>query len=204
MKTSRRISTLALAALILGAGLLLGYKSAAPDPAIVATIQFQRLLENLKGRAEVEAELVRWQSELQTELDQRREAIEAIEVERNAAVGEAEKTQLTEQMAMAGLALRHWTELKSRELQTEHALRTENLYIEIIKEVEKLAELQGYDMVFLNDASTQFNVDPQSRVPALLQVRQQISSRKLLYCNKSIDITDELVDRMNNAFAVAQ
>ncbi len=204
MKTSRRVSTLALAALILGTGLLLGYRSAAPAPAIVATIQFQTLLNGLDQRAEVEAELVRWQSELQAELDERREAIEAIEVEREAAVGEAEKIQLNEQMAMAGLALRHWTELKSRELQREHALRTEDLYIDIIKEVEKLAVLQGYDMVFLNDASTEFNVDAQSRVPALLQVRQQISSRKLLYCNKSIDITGELVDRMNNAFAVAQ
>lgn len=204
MTTSKRISTLALAALILGTGLLLGYKSAAPPPAIVATVQFQRLLNNLDQRAKVEAELVRWQSELQTELDKRREAIEALEAEREAAVGEVEKAQLNEQMAMAGLTLRHWSETKSQQLQSEHARRTEDLYIKIIDEVNKLAALQGYDMVFLNDASTEFSVDRQSRVPALLQVRQQISSRKLLYCEKGIDITDELVDRMNNAFAAAQ
>ena len=203
MTTSKWFTALAFAALILATALMLGYKSAAPEPTIVVCVQFQTLWGSLKARAEVEAELKRRGDTLQEELDRRRAAIEALEAERDAAVGEAQKTQLTEQIDIARLTVQYWHEITSRAVRDEEARRIRGLYQEIIKAVDELAELEGYDLVLLNDAGTEFKVDAQSRVPVQAQVFQQIGSRKILYADKRIDITGDLVDRMNNAWRAA-
>ena len=67
-----------------------------------------------------------------------------------------------------------------------------------------LAEAEGYDIVILNDSSDELPFDREVRMPAQLQILQQITSRKLLYLNPATDVTDDLIVRMNNAFRAAQ
>jgi Skp family chaperone for outer membrane proteins len=43
-----------------------------------------------------------------------------------------------------------------------------------------------------------------AQMPRETQVRQQISTRRVLYASPSIDITEQLIIRMNNAYAADQ
>jgi hypothetical protein len=43
-------------------------------------------------------------------------------------------------------------------------------------------------------------VNPESRASRESQVTQQLFSRRVLYADPVVDITDELVERMNNAY----
>jgi hypothetical protein len=67
-----------------------------------------------------------------------------------------------------------------------------------------MAEAEGYDMVVLNDSSDDVPFDREVRVPAQIQILQQITNRKILYLKPTIDVTDDLIVRMNNEFRAGQ
>ena len=43
-------------------------------------------------------------------------------------------------------------------------------------------------------------MNAEAQMPRELQIRQQIMSRAPLYTSDAADITDELIERMNNAY----
>ena len=60
--------------------------------------------------------------------------------------------------------------------------------------------LKGYDFVLMDDTSAELAVNPESKVAREIQVKQQMTARRSLYVNPAMDITDQLIQRMNNAF----
>ena len=74
----------------------------------------------------------------------------------------------------------------------------------ITQAVQELAEIEGIDIVLINDAGQQVQTIADSQVARELQVRQQISSRRIIYASPGVDITEQLIVRMNNAYAAAQ
>ena len=76
----------------------------------------------------------------------------------------------------------------------------EDAYRKIKAETANLATAQGYDIVMLDDSAGELQIDRESRLDRRTQIEQQILRRQLLYANPAIDITDDLIQRMNNAF----
>ena len=57
-----------------------------------------------------------------------------------------------------------------------------------------MAVESGYDIVFVDDSVVEMVTGTE------VEVRRQISARRMLYANPEIDLTEELVTRMNEAF----
>ena len=97
-----------------------------------------------------------------------------------------------------------WLDFQLRELDHELALRMQGLYRKIVNAAQTTAQAQGYELVLVDDSIGELHVDRNSREPAQLQILQQIARRRVIYASETVDITDELITRMNNAYRAGQ
>ena len=67
-----------------------------------------------------------------------------------------------------------------------------------------MAPIEGFNIVLLDDSAQELRVNSESKLPLEAQVLQQMTSRRVLFADKSVDITDDLVLRMNNAYQAGQ
>jgi Skp family chaperone for outer membrane proteins len=207
-RTTRR-SNVPLVILVVAFAAIAGYQAlaqrgAAISPPIIATVRIEPLFDGLQERAEAKSEISTLEEELIAERDRRQESISAKELELEDVVAAARREALSDEIALERVRLQFWFQEARMELEVEKALRLQNLYKSVKRAIADLAEAEGYDIVILNDSSDELPFDREIRMPAQLQILQQITSRKLLYLNPATDVTDDLIVRMNNAYRAAQ
>ncbi len=93
-----------------------------------------------------------------------------------------------------------WLRFKKNELDVEWALGRQDLYRSIQKAVKKMAEMQGYDLVIIDDSKQGFSVTGDANIPRRVQLLQQMRMRRLLHASPALDITNDLIAAMNNAY----
>jgi Skp family chaperone for outer membrane proteins len=173
----------------------------APQPARIATVRIEALFEKLQQRADAKAEIEAMDRRITNEKTRREDAIKALERDL-ATAAPAAQAPLEDDIAMKKLQLTFWLKEAVAELEVEKAIRLQDLYRSIARAARELAEAEAYDLVLLDDRleadAPLFKRD--ASVPAQVQVLQQITTAKLLYAADPVDITEDLIARMDNAF----
>ena len=100
---------------------------------------------------------------------------------------------------MATLKYQAWARFSTDKIDIEKALVLHDIYRSIKTAVSQMASSSGYDVVLVDDSQGELTTSTEARVPRESQIRQQIAGRRMLYGNPMIDITDDLIARMNNA-----
>jgi Skp family chaperone for outer membrane proteins len=200
MNRITRRSNVPLLILIVAFAALAGYQAlaqrgAALSPAIIATVRIEPLFDGLQQRAEVKTEISALEDHLAGEQARRQEGITAKELALQDVVSAARREEMSDGIALERLKLKFWIQEARMELEVEKALRLQELYQAVKQAIADLAEAEGYDLVVL-----ELPFDRDSRLPAQLQILQQITNRKLLYLNPATDVTEDLIVRMNNAY----
>ena len=67
----------------------------------------------------------------------------------------------------------------------------------------ELAEVEGIDLVLIEDSTMGFQVLANAQVSREQQMAEQIAARRVLWRESAIDISDELIVRMNNDYAAS-
>ena len=204
--TIARASLAPVAALALVVAALAGYQAAAPglEPPVIASVRIQPLFDGLLERAEAKTQIEDLEAELLEEQSRRQRTITTFLEQLEQVVETEKRKEIQDQIELERLEMRFWLQEAAGELETEKALRLQFLYRHIKIAIRELAEAEGYDIVILDDAIEDPSFDRDSRVPAQVQVLQQITSRNILYLNATLDVTDDLIMRMNNAHRAAQ
>jgi Skp family chaperone for outer membrane proteins len=115
--------------------------------------------------------------------------------------GDVEARRATEEeIAMVALETQAWRMFASEQLDIEASLRLRDLDRSIKGAVAQFAQINGYDIVLVDDSGRELSIDAQSKASREMQVKAQMNARRLLYTNPEVDVTDELIERMNNAF----
>ena len=187
------------ALLLLGAVLIgmIGYQARAVHavslrPTVVATIDLERVFDGLQQRAQVDAELTEMAELLKVEGEELAAAIDELDEELNAYPAGTDKHQDTiEQLQLASLEYQAFIEFSRRKLDVEKALRLGRIYQSIKVAARTMAEGNGYDIVFVDDSVVALQQGTE------VEVRRQISARRMLYVSPAIDITDALIAAMN-------
>lgn len=178
------------------------YAVAGPGRATaVVTVDLQRVLDGLNQRAKAQVELDAMREETISEDENRQATLKTLKAELDAAP-DAEKDAKRESMAMAALDYNAWRAFALERIDIEKSIMLRNLYRSIDTAIDKLAEANGYDIVLSNDSDAELMINSEAQVPREMQIRQQILGKKVLYRSNLVDITDELIERMNNAFNV--
>lgn len=195
-----------LLAVIGGLCVLVGYQAAGErgvikaPPNAIATVDLNRVMNGLAQWDKAVTELQAMQDGYLKEQKQQDDAITA-DIERLRSMEDTpEARALEEQIALARLNLDALRAFNREVLDIEMALRLEDFYNTVKVAIEQMAQAEGYDAVYVDDSQGRLRKDAGSGVSRQVQVRQQITNRRLLYVNNAIDITDELIERMNNAF----
>jgi len=194
-----------------------GYQAAGTrmlaSPTSVAVVQLKKVMDSIQQRAVHDARLKKYQDDVLTEDQRQRDAIEALREKVRTLVGgdvdrarqmataqDAEYIRLTEQLELATVNYAAWQRLTYDEIDLEKSLVVQDLYRSVKQQIAALAAAQGYDLVIMDDSQGELQVNPEAQMTRESQLLQQLSLRKVLYASPVIDITDDVIVRMNNAF----
>jgi Skp family chaperone for outer membrane proteins len=207
MRSIRRSLNLPTVLLVLGAFALVAYsavayRQAGGTPTSVATVNLVRVLEGLDQRAMAEADFVAMAETILAEDEAKQGTLEAMrtslqELPESDVEG---RRALRDRLELGLLEFQGWRQFKSEQVDIEKSLLLRDIYQSIRRAISELCEAEGYDLVIVDDSSEQLLINPQVQATREAQIKQQLSSRRLIYVNPSVDITNDVVARMNNAF----
>jgi Skp family chaperone for outer membrane proteins len=205
IKRTVRVPALALV-LALGAAFAyqaIGQRTGSASPTVVVTVNLGAVLEGLEQRSVAEAEIKELGDRSQAEDQRRQKEIEDLrtQLENLPEADEEARDAVREQIARVALQYQAWGRFALEQLDMEKSLRYRDLDRSIKSAIAQLCEIEGYDIVLMDDSQQELTVSRDSRVSREVQVLQQMTSRRIVYVNPVADITDELIERMNNAYS---
>lgn len=142
------------------------------------------------------------QKDLNEEMKQLQDALEAEEKQRRAAIEDAQAVvdamdrsdssyaERMREVLRLQVEYKNWAEMKQADMTREVALWSIRIYDEIIKACQDMAEKEGYDFVIYLDEFTPVSMEPEV-------IKEQIRSRKVLYVNPAVDLTKEVTAKLN-------
>jgi Skp family chaperone for outer membrane proteins len=199
------LGLLAIATVLVGfacVGVTTASRAILARPTTVVSVNLPAVLEKLDERVRAELRLKSMAEEMQSEDTEWQEKIKASQ----AALTDvpeadlAQRQKLGEALALQVLEFEAWRRFATESIDIEKSLLLRDLDNSVKRAISELAAANGYDIVVMDDTGQELAVNPDSQVPRELQVKQQMVARRLLYVNPSVDITDQLIERMNNAF----
>lgn len=105
-----------------------------------------------------------------------------------------EKEEAISNIRKAGVQARVEYEFRQQEIARDGVLRIQNLYRKILEACGDVAKSSGYDVVLYKESS---EIPTAENLP---QVLNMIGSRKVLYAGDELDITQDVIQRLNNTY----
>jgi Skp family chaperone for outer membrane proteins len=205
---SKQCSAASLLLLILIATLAYragGAAMLAGQPTSIVTVNLGAVMEKLNQRANAAANVNSMAEKIKAEVEKKnaefgkmKADVDAV-IEAGASSDDPARQALQEKLMLERLKFEAWHQTALAKLDIEESLLLQDLYRNIKREAAQLATDVGYDVVLVDDSQGELSAKADPRVPRRVQVMQQIAGRRLLHVNKTIDITDDLIQRMNNA-----
>lgn len=193
-------------AICLGTTAMLGFRAATraePRPVSIAVVDMFKLMNSLDELQQDKTELDAMRKRYQDEVDQDLAQIKSIESDlQELNMPDDEKFQKT----IRRLELRSNANAKVQRskliLGFEDNRRTIDRYNKLVEAAGALAKEQGYDLVMVRSDQHAFGAlpDPAESNIDPPQLQDIMLLRQMLYVNDAIDITDQLIKRMNNEF----
>jgi Skp family chaperone for outer membrane proteins len=178
---------------------LLWAMARAEKPAVIACVDLSRVFAGLEMKKAADARMNEVAKAESARRDKQVAEIQALQAEINdfkrdtPAYNDANR-KLTD----AAAKLRAIDEFGKRKMEFEAAQSVKTMYQAVKTTLADLGKEQGIDLVLLDDSTAPF--DPSDPRP----VTQQISARRTLWFNPSLDVTDALIKRMNDAYAAGK
>ena len=199
------------AALLIGlAGLIVTFEAGATSqmlratPTAVATVKLGKALENLDQKRDAEAALERMRESILAEQKSWDEALTALNEQLADKITNKAPTEelqsLEEQIMFKQLDYQAWLQFKSEQMDVERSLMLRDLFRAIQLAIGEMADAEGYDIVISDDSAQEVTVDPNINASREMQVMRQLSNRRVIYRSDVSDITEDLVERMNNTY----
>lgn len=168
-------------------------------PTAIAVVDVARLVEEIDERGEWDMRIEVLQAAINDEYKDRHAAMERRLKESESTSDEAVRQTIRDEVALMQLRLEEWARLKGQELDRERSLKWKSIYRNLRREAARVAEADGYELVLVNDSTAVIRTDPAVQVPLEQQVLTQIQNRRILFSAPPIDITEQIIVRMNNA-----
>lgn len=174
-------------------------RSAMINPTVVVTVNRKAVLDGLNERAEAEAQLIMKRGDINAEDVRRKEELNSLSTQIQAMEKGPDRDLLITDYERKSLEYQGFRRYAEEKNDIERSLLYESLYLSISAAIKLMAESEGYDLVVVDDSTAPFTNNPNARVSREVQILQQIATRRIMYANPVIDITQDLIVRMNNA-----
>lgn len=164
------------------------------QPTQLAVVDMEKVFNNYEKTKQINKQIAARQEEIKTQIRQKVERIEALKSElQNFHPDSKEFYEREKQLFKLSVELDSYKRISAEDMKREFKAATEQIYNEILDTIKTIAESEGYDIVLYLDTVT---IEADS-FPALLE---KIRQRKVLYASKQIDITDKVLNHLNQQY----
>ena len=168
------------------------WSSGPSRPAIIASVDLEKVFNDSGLRAEAEIELDQLKHQFQEEVTALRKEAKRLEQDLDGLVpGTPQYKRGEGKFKQTVLDLRALVEFNKAKLGARRAEARKEIFDQIIRAAGSFAGAQGIDYILADDSRV--NLQEGSE----LQIVQQISLRRVVYADPAFDITDELIGWIN-------
>ena len=185
--------TAAAALALLVGGALLAFAAFAPQrPAVVASVDLERVFNSIDLQAKTEVRLKAVAVDLDAQRKKLRDGIEELQAELESfQPGSTAQLEVATRIEEAIAEFRAFEGFARAKAEAEQAKAMRQIYMSIRDAAMELAKERGWDYVMVDDSIP--TIEPTDSQRML----QQISSRRFLYANPSFDVTNDLIAKLN-------
>lgn len=167
--------------------------STAPTrPAVVAFMNLEKVFNNVDLRNEAETGLQDLEAKLKAQLDVKTAEVQMLQD--NADIyekGSAKYMDAMQESLDAASKMSAFIDFMTYKLDATMAKQRIQIYDEIILAATEFAEQHAIDFIIMDDSSIELQLGTD------MQIKQQMTTRRIVYANESLDITDELIQWIN-------
>jgi len=167
-------------------------------PTVVGVVDLEKLMNGLEELSARNSELNVRKERLQGQLNDTKRQIEAIENDLKNNIAETDVKARTEKLAQK-FELEATYEARGKAYQRLIDLENGDVILDLYSKargsIEQFASRNGIDLVLLDDRSIGL-----PRRASVKEINSVIESKRVLYANNAIDITDRILSIMNNEF----
>lgn len=187
-----------LAFAVLAVGAALAFRSAAA-PTSVGVIDLEVIYEKLDQHKASEARLNAMVDQLGADLQKREQDVKMVQLELQAFAPQAQGFVEAQAKVEAAIGrFRAYQEFAKVKTERESERLLKETYDQVKAAIAAIAKEKGIQLVLLDDANPIFA--PNDPRPMM----QQISARRSLFVDPSLDLTQLVIERMNKEFASSQ
>lgn len=159
----------------------------------VAVVSIPVVSEKYNKTADLEAYFDGIRGQLSQQRDALRNKIDRLSrsLQEELRPGTAEYAAREKELAMAQAELQWFMDSESKRVERGLSNSMREIFDDIQRVVRNVAESRGYDIVLASDKL------PDEPAESATQIRQQILLQKVLYWKPQVDITDEVVSKLN-------
>lgn len=198
MKNTLNRPSLLLLIMVAGA---LAYQSLAlrpgpvTEPAVIASVNLELVFGSLDLRGAANAELEKLATSLDDELTRQKELLDVKEEDLAFMTpgSDAYRQTEVEMLEMSG-RLAAYVEFADKKMNIERSRVLREIYDEIKATIAALCDEEGYDVVFVDDSIVEL-----PEVATEAEMMRQISARRMLHTRSRIDISQDVIQRMNQS-----
>jgi len=195
MNMPRNKFAVAVAFITLAAGFIFmaGYAANAPmPPAVIGVVDLEKVYNNLDSRSELVTRIEAMQAKMAEDASSMQEELEMLSAElESLAPGSGAMIEMNDKAISISGRLRAFETYGALLIERERAADLRESYDMIRTEAGTLSKMMDIDLVLLNDSI------PMVDLADAAGTLQQISARRVLWANETLDITDELIARLN-------
>jgi Skp family chaperone for outer membrane proteins len=184
---------------IMVAGSRAADKPAAAVPTKVAVVDMSFVFDSYDRSKDEQQDLRKKQEEAEGKLKQMRDRVEALKAElENFNPDSKDYVKRHEELLKLTIEFDVYRRVQVENVATEMRVLYEEIYGEMITAVEAVAKEHGLDLVLYKDEVKILKDDK------LDIVRDKILQRKVLYSDKTVDLTDAVLQHLNQQFKIKQ
>lgn len=204
-----------LAALVAGAALaaaafLAGSADArrpailAAPPAAIGVVDLAAVFDRLAESADWDVRIKELEARSIDELRSRNAEVESMAKELEAMADGPEKEARRDALRLRQLQVQEWANFVKLEVDREKSLKWQAVYRSVREGAKRLAETEKYDLVIVDDSKVEVRTQRSQSAPSLeAQAQTQISTLRVLYADRAIDVTEKLIVQINNTRAAS-
>ena len=167
----------------------------------IATVELQKLMDGLKELEVANGALKARVDTYQTQMKNFEDRMKAIDEELKNTIPK-DNTKLRAEKSAEMFEIKTLMDARRdtfrKLLDLEQGDVIKSIYEKVLVSCDTFAKREGYDVILLNDTVLGFQGDNAGKRMGIADVTQVIRSRKLVYVNPSVDVTDRIVTIMNN------
>jgi len=178
-----------------GAMMMVGWAATATSAGEIAVVDVARIFEQYKLTQDLESSFEQQQRELTSQAEKKRESLD--QMRRSLAAFDPTSQDYTKrenEMLKAEVEYQVWSTVEQKRLKSEHQNWLRRIYHDTQRVIGDIARSRGYDLVLTYDRLLEDASDSTS-------LRQQILLQKVIYYNDQMDITEEVLTRLNSEYA---